>query len=167
MKNHSLILSKLLVIALFILFLLPAGAQVYLIDVLKPVEQQGCSIEGINGNTATIGSHKYPKYFYLRGPEGGLIGSGKPGVAVYQLGGKYSKLTFWLGAANANPSGDDGDVIVTITGDGKRLLDTPIFDHSAPRWVELDVTGINEIRLVLGWLSYGKPVSSPFVRRLL
>ena len=146
MKNHSLILSKLLVIALFILFLLPAGAQVYLIDVLKPVEQQGCSIEGINGNTATIGSHKYPKYFYLRGPEGGLIGSGKPGVAVYQLGGKYSKLTFWLGAANANPSGDDGDVIVTITGDGKRLLDTPIFDHSAPRWVELDVTGINEIR---------------------
>lgn len=142
-------MKKIFATLLFVLLAIPAlQAQVYLIDALKPVEKEGFRSANETSNNTTVGSHEYKKWFYLNGPNSGLIGSGKQGFAVYKLGGKYTKLTFWLGAANANPAGDKGDVLVTITGDGKRLLDTPVFDHSAPRWVELDVTGVDELKFM-------------------
>lgn len=135
----------------FILLMASAAmlhAQVFLIDALKPTESARYHREdGSWRSLPSVAGHDYKKWFYIEGPGNGLIGS-EPGMAVFHLGGKYSKLTFVLGAAFANPAGNKGTVIATVTGDGRRLLDQPIHDYDAPRLITLDVTGVDELKFL-------------------
>lgn len=135
-------------LAIAICSALAAHAQVFLIDAVKPTESTRYHREdGSWRSLPSVGGYDYKKWFYIEGPGSGLIG-GEPGVAVFRLGGKYSKVSFVLGAAFANPAGNKGTVIATVTGDGKRLLDQPIHDYDAPRFFTLDVTGVDELKFM-------------------
>ncbi|MBR2165821.1 MAG: hypothetical protein IJ915_04680 [Paludibacteraceae bacterium] len=62
--------------------------------------------------------------------------------ATYKLGKKYSKLSFWLCSRALS---DKSYSLVTITADGKRIYDEPYFGYDAPKWVVLDVTGVETL----------------------
>ena len=61
----------------------------------------------------------------------------------FPLGKKYSKLSFWLCTRDND---DKAYSLVTITADGKRIYDEPYFGYDAPKWVVLDVTGVETIK---------------------
>ena len=62
--------------------------------------------------------------------------------ATYTLGKKYAKLSFWMCTRDLS---EKKYSLVTIYADGKRIYDEPYFGHDAPRWVVLDVTGVETL----------------------
>ena len=62
--------------------------------------------------------------------------------ATYTLGKKYSKLSFWMCTRDLS---EKKYSFVTIYADGKRIYDEPYFGCDAPKWVVLDVTGVETL----------------------
>ena len=135
-------------------------AQTSLTDALKPTSERRCTRYTSKDKQFCIARYPYRGGFVLKTGLGGLISSDNPGGhVVYNLGGAYEKLTFVMGPSGGeyhgpdyedlngpNASGDKSNVIVTVRGDGKTLLDEVIWNHDAPREVELDVRGVKELR---------------------
>ena len=155
---------KKIVLFLTLLTTASAGAQTILVDNFTPVESNQFYASYTPGHEPKVTSFadwdrptidlKISSYncvsgFALQGPSGGLIGSGESGYAVFDIGGKYSKLSFVMGPQNANGADDDRYSVITVSGDGRRLLDTPVFDHDAPRYITLDVTGVQQLKFLL------------------
>lgn len=119
-------------------------AQTYMVNALVPTESKKCSIYKTGGSAMKICCYDITGGFALGAPSGGLISDNVPGKAVFALKGAYSKLTFVMGPySNGNP--DKGNSIVTVSADGKRLLDEVVFAYDAPRFLTFDVAGVNEI----------------------
>lgn len=119
-------------------------AQTYMVNALVPTESKKCSIYKTGGSAMKICCYDITGGFALGAPLGGLISDNIPGKAVFALKGAYSKLTFVMGPySNGNP--DKGNSIVTVSADGKRLLDEVVFAYDAPRFLTFDVAGVNEI----------------------
>lgn len=126
---------------------LSANAQVYLIDALKPTEKHGYREFRTSGlETHTVGSYMSKMGFSLDCAGSGTITQMDPGYVVFNLNGAYSKLTFVLGPVSANPNGDKYNSVATVTADGRRLLDEIVRDHDTPRYITLDVTGVDELK---------------------
>lgn len=122
-------------------------AQSYLVNVLKPTDSKHMHIGTFT--RSPMGNIEFDsKGFSLEGPDGGLIGNNEHSWATYNLGGKYEKVSFWLGpyAATENSNQDGGSVIVTVLADGKRLLDQVVHCVSTPEWIVLDVKGVDELK---------------------
>jgi hypothetical protein len=69
------------------------------------------------------------------------------GNASYDLSGKYTRLTGLIGAGNSTLS-DTAEGTLTIIGDGKELLSiTGILANHNPKKVDVDVTGVQELRI--------------------
>ena len=98
----------------------------------------------------SIACYSYSGGFVLSTGLSGLIKSDDPGGhVVFPLNGAYSKLSFVMGPggkSRPNQSSDERNVIVTVKGDGRVLLDEVLWCHDAPREVVLDVTGVKELR---------------------
>ncbi len=144
-------MKKLFSIALMALSIGALNAQVYLTDALKPTEENRITAVSskmdVNSYDAPRIAHIYRcnATLIVKGAAHGLIGSDDHGFATYKLNGAYSKLTFWLG-----PTSRAGDTtsksVLTILADGKRVLDQPVFNYDAPRFVTIDVKGVNELK---------------------
>ena len=176
--------KKLLMLALTLLVAGGAMAQVYLANTLKPVSERRCTRFTTKDKPFCIARYGYRGGFVLKTGMGGLISADNPGGHVaYNLNGAYEKLTFVMGPYGGeyygpefenlngpNSAGDGSNVIVTVRGDGRILLDEVVWNHDAPREVTLDVKGVKELRfdvirgetdLAVGAIHLWKPGQKP------
>lgn len=144
-------MKKTIILLTLAMTALTAYAQTYLIEALKPTEENRIKIisskVGLNDFDAQRIAHIYHvnTTLVIRGAAHGLIGSDDHGYVTYNLKGEYSKLTFWLGPTS-RAGGTTAKTLLTITADGKRIFDQPVFNYDPPRFVTLDVTGVDEIK---------------------
>ena len=144
-------MKKTIILLTLAMTALTAYAQTYLIEALKPTEENRIKIisskVGLNDYDAQRIAHIYHvnTTLVIRGAAHGLVGSDDHGYVTYNLKGKYSKLTFWLGPTS-RAGGTTAKTLLTITADGKRIFDQPVFNYDPPRFVTLDVTGVDEIK---------------------
>lgn len=145
-------MKRVLVVFIALLFVTQGlMAQVNLVDVAKPTSSKRYEAFPAKGsNTMMIAAYSYSNGFVLTTGLGGLISASDPGGwVVFPLNGEYSKLSFVMGPggrARPNASSDSRNVIVTVKGDGRMLLDEVLSCHDAPKEVVLDVTGVKELR---------------------
>ena len=152
--------KTLLTLALTLLVAGSALSQVNLADAMKPTSERRCTRFTTKDKPFCIACYGYRGGFVLKTGLGGLISSDNPGGhVVYNLNGAYEKLTFVMGPYGGeyhtgefayfngpNSAGDGSNVIVTVRGDGRTLLDEVVWNHDAPREVVLDVKGVKELR---------------------
>ena len=130
-------------------------AQIYLVDAIQPTSQNRLDISSTKA-TLTWGTDmarrlsyifKVNGGFMIPGDAHGFIGGENHGWCVYNLGKKYDKISFWLGPdfghAGVNPLDKS---VLTIRADGKIIYDKAIFNSDAPRFVVLDVKGVDELK---------------------
>lgn len=121
---------------------LPAFAQSLLVNTLQPVEKKNCNA---TTSLTRIGGQEYDNSLVLSAPDGGLIASQEQSFATYKLNGQYSKLTFVLGPAYANPNGNKGNGILVVQADGRTVLDVIVNCYDEVRFMTLDVSGVNQV----------------------
>ena len=131
------------VISLLSISLIHICAQAPLVNTLTPTSASKCTIYKSQGDAMTLSGYKVKSGFSLSSPSGGLISDNKPGKVVFSLKGAYSKLSFVIGPSYNSSYGASS--IVTISADGKRLMDEVFFGQDAPRFYTLDVTGADEL----------------------
>jgi hypothetical protein len=139
-------MKKILFLTLLSLCPAFAYAQSLLVNTLKPVEQQHYRLQE---SAFKIGGQVVSNSFSLDAPDGGLIGSNEQAYVTFNLNGKYDKLTFLTGPANANPNGIGHNGILVVTADGRTRMDEVIHDYDEVKYVTLDVAGINQISFKL------------------
>ncbi|WNR45789.1 lamin tail domain-containing protein [Paenibacillus roseipurpureus] len=95
----------------------------------------------INGKSYTTGlglylhNNPYPPYYRIGG------------TATFNISGKYTRLTGLVGAAESTLSGT-AEGTLKIIGDGKELLViSGIFADQAPKQVDVDLTGVQELKI--------------------
>ncbi|HVW02165.1 MAG TPA: NPCBM/NEW2 domain-containing protein [Planctomycetaceae bacterium] len=66
----------------------------------------------------------------------------------YRLGGDYRRFSAVMGIDDS-VRGENGNVNVTILGDGKELFRGPVKDADAPRNLDLDVAGVRELEITV------------------
>lgn len=122
-------------------------AQTLLTDAYKPSNNYNCKIYTSNaGLSFKVSSFAYKNGIALKSNNAGLISSGGPGATVtYNVKKAYGKISFIIGPESPNSANDKYSGILTVTADGKRILDEVIHDHDAPREFILDITGADEI----------------------
>ena len=145
---------KKLFLLLCTLYIVPSAifSQAYLIEALKPAEQNRISIVsskvGLNDYDAQRIAHIYHvnTTLVIKGAAHGLVGADDHGYVTYNLKGAYSKLTFWLGPTR-RAGGLTAKSLLTITADGKRVFDKPVFQYDPPQFVTIDVKGVDELKM--------------------
>ena len=138
------------IIALVLCSMAHINAQTILVDMFKPTEEnQLRCYKTRDGKRLALANQRLGSGFIITAPSSGLIGSNKPGIAVYNIKGAYSKISFVLGPGFANSASNKYNAIVTVTGDGKRLLDRVVWAYDAPSYITLDVTGVNELKFTV------------------
>lgn len=135
-------LKWLLILLLVVCCCVSAQAQSLLVKTLKPVDQRHYNVQD---SPFSIGGYKFTNSFFLSAPDGGLIASQEQAFATFELKRQYSKLSFALGPAIANPNGDNGNAILVVLADGKTILDVVVNDHDALRFITLDVAGVDKV----------------------
>lgn len=99
--------------------------------------------------------------FALGQPTQYLIAPAKIGKVTFNLGGKYSKLTFMMGPMADSQHISDKPTIVTVRLDGRKLVDQKFYDYDIARPFEVDVTGGRELTFDIlsgeGYIGVGKP----------
>ncbi len=144
-------MKKVLLVAALVLGTIALQAQVYLTDVLKPAEEHRLKTTTSKADTKSYDAMRIAHIYHvnatlvLSGAAHGLVGSDDHAYATYKLNGAYSKLTFWLGPTY-RAGGLSAKSLLTITADGKRVFDQPVFNYDPPRFVTIDVKGVDEIK---------------------
>ena len=144
-------MKKVLLVAALVLGTIALQAQVYLTDVLKPAEEHRLKTTTSKADTKNYDAMRIAHIYHvnatlvLSGAAHGLVGSDDHAYATYKLNGAYSKLTFWLGPTY-RAGGLSAKSLLTITADGKRVFDQPVFNYDPPRFVTIDVKGVDEIK---------------------
>lgn len=158
MMNKLQIVSKRMgLLVLFLLTILTSRAQTYLTDVFKPVESDKSYQAYPTKGTEVIEmatSFKYKGGFTL----GRLINTeqGDAPYAVFDLNGSYEQLSFVIGPVNWFTNGD-GNALMAIRADGKRIFDKVVWRHDAPSEQVIDVKGVKQLRfeMVKGVMQVG------------
>ena len=132
------------IVALMSMSLLHLEAQTFMVNAIVPKEQSKCNIRKSNESAFVLGGYKVKGGFTLGSPSGGLIANNIPGKAVFGIKGAYSKITFMVGPSFGAMSSKSNS-IVTLSADGKRLLDEVVFAYDSPRLYTFDITGVNEL----------------------
>ena len=144
-------MKKVLLVAALVLGTIALQAQVYLTDVLKPAEEHRLKTTTSKADTKSYDAMRIAHIYHvnatlvLSGAAHGLVGSDDHAYATYKLNGAYSKLTFWLGPTY-RAGGLSAKSLLTITADGKRVFDQPVFNYDPPQFVTIDVKGVDEIK---------------------
>ena len=135
-------MKRLLILLLVAYCGISAYGQSLLVKTLKPVEQKHYNVQD---SPFSIGGYQFNNSFFLSAPDGGLIASQEQAYTTFALKKQYSKLSFALGPAIANPNGDNGNAILVVLADGKTILDVVVNDHDALRFITLDVAGVDKV----------------------
>lgn len=135
-------MKRLLPLLLVTFFGVSSHAQVLLVNTLKPVDQKHYNVQD---SPFSIGGYNFDNSFFLSAPDGGLIASQEQSYATFELKKQYGKISFAYGPAIANPNGDNGKAFFVVIADGKTVLDVVVNDHDAPRFITLDVAGVDKI----------------------
>lgn len=135
-------------VALMLIGLSHVNAQTVMVNVLAPTSKSKCDVYKSNERSVSISGYNVKGGFTLGSPSGGLIADNVPGKAVFNLKGAYGKMTLIMGPSAFGSYGS-GNSIVTISGDGKRLLDEVVFGYDAPRFYTFDVAGVNELTFTI------------------
>ena len=132
-------MKKRLILLLALVFAgIPAFAQyTYLVNKCQVINSEKCKIYKYNGSS----SHKLEmaggEYGY-----GGFNFYDEGAFVTFDLGGQYETLTFTMGH-DERCTEDVG--VVTVTADGKKILDEKIRGYEIPRKYTLNVAGVKEI----------------------
>ena len=132
------------IVALMSMSFLHLEAQTFMVNAIVPKERSKCNISKSNESAFVLGGYKVKGGFTLGSPSGGLVADNVPGKAVFNITGAYSKITFLLGPS-FGPMSSKSNSIVTLSADGKRLLDEVVFAYDSPKFYTFDVTGVNEL----------------------
>ena len=144
-------MKKVLLVVALLMGTIALQAQVYLTDVLKPAEEHRIKTSNSKADTKSYDAMRLCHIYHvnatlvLNGAAHGFIGSDDHAYATYKLNGAYSKLTFWLGPTY-RAGGFSAKSLLTITADGKRVFDQPVFNYDPPRFITIDVKGVDEIK---------------------
>ena len=130
--------------ALILMSFLHMEAQTFMVNAIAPKEQSKCNIRKSNESAFVLGGYKVKGGFTLGSPSGGLVADNVSGKAVFGIKGAYSKITFMVGPSFGAMSSKSNS-IVTLSADGKRLLDEVVFAYDSPRLYTFDITGVNEL----------------------
>ncbi|MBQ9427812.1 MAG: hypothetical protein IJU36_09355 [Paludibacteraceae bacterium] len=140
-------MRKIIVITLLLTLTRMLAAQVYLTEVLEPI-----------GDEKSL-RHVYP---FIEDSERSVYNSMTlqdyllpAGIALYdkneaisfKLNKQYSKLSFMFGPTGNNRINDAG--VMIITGDGETIFDEYVLGFSEPRFMVVDVAGIDQITFSL------------------
>ena len=144
-------MKKIVLSIVTILLALNAGAQgVYLSKAYKPTDSRKYNphYRGVRGQeeTSAISNFKYTNGFSLR--NGVTNDQAKEfAYAEFSLGGQYEKISFVMGRKSEVKflAGDDGNHIVTVKADGRRILDEVVRDYDPPKEYVLDITGVDKL----------------------
>lgn len=94
---------------------------------------------GIGGRPLSIAGQRYTKG----------LGTHAPGEMVFTLDRKHRRFTADVGVDDAGDA--RGSVVFRVLLDGKAAFDSGVMKHGQPtKPVDLDVTGVDELRLVVG-----------------
>ncbi|MBQ9427813.1 MAG: NPCBM/NEW2 domain-containing protein [Paludibacteraceae bacterium] len=141
--------KRFLVAIVGLLCVLALEAQTYLVDVYKPTAENRIRVSSSKSDDLKTISYIYRTNggFSIAGDAHGLIGGDNHGWCTYKIGGKYSKMSFWVGSAFVNAgTGPLNKSVLTIWADGVRIYDQPIFHADPPRFVTLDIEGVDELQ---------------------
>lgn len=148
---------KKLFLSLVVLFSsLGVTAQVYMADVLKPIEEHRLTVSSskadkpysTNDNSGLLtmcNIYQLNGGISIGGAAQGAIAHDDHGFATYQLNKEYSQMTFWLGAFS-NYGKPNNKSVLTIWADGRRIYDKPVFFQDAPIYVTLKVQDVEELK---------------------
>ena len=150
-------MRKLIISSILLLSTLTISAQAYLVSTLKPTEANRQRISSVKADPNSDWGQDYglrPGYIYnsnagfeLDGDAHGLTGGDNHGYVTYKLNKQYDKMSFWLGPEFLRAGvGPLDKTVLTIWTDNKRVFDKVIFNADPPRWVVLDVKGVDEIK---------------------
>lgn len=156
-------MKKIILSVITICLALNAGAQVYLADAFKPEDSKKFEAISSKGNSfMSLAVYPYKGGFTLKPGEGGLIADHIPGFVVFKIGGAYEKLSFVVGPGGKSPyqdmsfgggepnsASDNANVIFTVRGNGRILVDEVVWCHDTPKEYVVDVTGVDELRFEL------------------
>lgn len=113
---------------------------------LKPTEQVSYNVYSSSERLLFMGDISVNGGFTLGQATGYFIAPDKVGMVKFDLGGKYSTLTFVLGPMGTSTHvGSDASVIV-VNADGRKLLDEKYVGIDLPRTYTLDVKGVKELK---------------------
>ncbi len=150
-----MIMRKSLGIVLLLAAVMSLQAQIYVVDSIQPTSSNGFTISSTKA-TLTWGMDmarqlsyifKVNGGFMIRGDAHGFIGGEDHGWCVYNLGKKYDKMSFWLGPDFQHAGvGPLDKSVLTIRADGKIIFDKAVFNSDAPKFVVLDVKGVDELK---------------------
>lgn len=132
------------VAALILMSFLHLEAQTFMVNAIVPKERSKCNIRKSNESAFVLGGYEVKGGFTLGSPSGGLVADNVSGKAVFNIKGAYSKITFLVGPSFGAMSSKSNS-IVTLSADGKRLLDEVVFAYDSPKFYTFDVTGVNEL----------------------
>ena len=148
-------MKKLLTGLCMVFVSLTSYAQTNLIK-LKPVEENRYKVYdnvGKKYQLTHLSTFVYDSGFTLDTGKGGLVAQDNPGYVLFDLGGKYEKLSFIAGPAEmvGVSAGNTlkGEVILTVTADGDRLVDDVVRVTDVPKEYVLNVKGVKELRFAL------------------
>ncbi len=155
MIHHKRILA--VMAAFLILNIITVAQNIVYLSSLKPVATHACNFaadmpynsEIKASGVISLGGVNYKTGFALFT----TYGPTKPGFVEFSLKGKYSKLMFILGGSPywATGSKESGvpKGILSVTADGKTILDKAVSQHEVPERITLDVRGVDKLRFSL------------------
>lgn len=128
---------------------------------LKPIESVSYKSYSPNERMLFMGDIEVYGGFTLGQSVGYLIAPDKTGMVKFDLGGKYSTLTFALGPMGTSSHVGAAPSVIVVNADGRKLIDEKFADVDVPRTYALDVTGVRELKfdILLGeaFFGIGKP----------
>ena len=132
-------MQKRLILLLALVFAgIPAFAQyTYLVNKCPVINSEKCKIYKYNGSSSRKLEMAGGEYGY-----GGFNFYDVGAFVTFNLGGQYETLTFTMGHYERCTE-DVG--VVTVTADGKKILDEKIRGYEIPRKYSLNVAGVKEL----------------------
>lgn len=113
---------------------------------LTSISGEGTAYRAVpkGGKLKMMGDYTAVSGFTLGQSGGYLAAPEKIGMVTFNLGGRYSRLTFMMGPMS-NTNVTSSASIVTVRADGKKLLDEKFFDYDIPRPYEINVAGVQKL----------------------
>ncbi len=151
--------KALLLIYLVAVSIIDLSAQTHLVNALTPKESFFYECEKFKGANTKV-------FSTLEGKEwssGFTLGNNhkENGFATFDLDGKYETLLFDLGRELRPYSINDETTIITVTLDGRKVLDELVYTHSVTKPIRLDVSGVKELKFTMvqgsGHIAFAEP----------
>ncbi len=141
-------MRKYVLIGISLIAALTMHAQVWMTDVLEPKDKNNASTY-----KSTIDLEDGLEMCHLYNVKSAIWMGGNynaaPKYIVYDLEGKYDKLSFWVGGNYCSGCSQKDISVLRIQGDGNTLYDEPVRYYDAPNFIVVDVKGVHTLKMDL------------------